>query len=193
MSRALYHICVVSVFFFLPGVSAQPGCMQEKWISLCWEAHLSVRITCCLCRTTTKLKRFSNTWTHATTVSVQLPAIRPFSICLPYFILSVGHGAIKRPLLKLEVTHIQLLCEHATWRHRDLWGDSCTCVCFSIYMHSTSLPVHADALMAIKIISLFKTHVHCSFLSQNLTHHSGIFSLLQCRYQCCSENVCTWK
>ncbi len=34
----------------LPGVSAQPGCMEEKWISLCWEAHLSVRITCCLCQ-----------------------------------------------------------------------------------------------------------------------------------------------
>ena len=40
----------VAAVVSVPGVSAQPGCMEEKWISLCWEAHLSVRITCCLCR-----------------------------------------------------------------------------------------------------------------------------------------------
>lgn len=37
------------LFSSLPGVSAQPGCMEENWISLCCEAHLCVRITCCLC------------------------------------------------------------------------------------------------------------------------------------------------
>lgn len=31
-----------------PGVSAQPGCMDEKWISLCWAAHSSVMVTCVL-------------------------------------------------------------------------------------------------------------------------------------------------
>lgn len=37
-----------------------------------------------------------------------------------YFILSVGHGPVKCPLLKLEVVHVQFLCEHATWRHSNL-------------------------------------------------------------------------
>lgn len=33
----------------LPGVSAQPGCMHEKWMAGCARAHRSVRTTCCLC------------------------------------------------------------------------------------------------------------------------------------------------
>lgn len=44
------------------------------------------------------------------------------SISLQYFVLSVGHGAVKRPLLKLEVVHVQLLCEHAARGHRHLRG-----------------------------------------------------------------------
>jgi len=39
-----------------------------------------------------------------------------------YFILSVSHRSIKRPLLKLQVVHVQLLREHAARRHGDL-GD----------------------------------------------------------------------
>lgn len=34
------------------------------------------------------------------------------AVQLHYFVLGVGHGAVKRPLLKLEVVHVQLLCEH---------------------------------------------------------------------------------
>lgn len=30
-----------------------------------------------------------------------------------YFVLSIGHGAVKCPLLKLQVVHVQLLCQHA--------------------------------------------------------------------------------
>lgn len=51
-------------FFSLPGVSAQPGCIQEKWMSLCWEAHLSVRITCCLCTQWHNTHKYTRAYTH---------------------------------------------------------------------------------------------------------------------------------
>lgn len=99
-------------FFSSPGVSAQPGCMLEKWISLCWAAHLSVRITCCLCQTK---KKNAYQYKYHNNSSVDRYVFQSL-----YFILSVGHGPVKCPLLKLEVVHVQFLCEHATWRHSNL-------------------------------------------------------------------------
>lgn len=32
---------------------------------------------------------------------------------LPHFVLSISHGAVKCPLLKLQVIHVGLLCKHA--------------------------------------------------------------------------------
>lgn len=32
---------------------------------------------------------------------------------LPHFILCISHGAVKCPLLKLQVIHVELLCKHA--------------------------------------------------------------------------------
>lgn len=50
-----------------------------------------------------------------------------------YFVLSVGRGAIKRPLLELEVVHVQLLCEHAARRHGDLEEEEgASMFCFSV-------------------------------------------------------------
>lgn len=42
----------------------------------------------------------------------------------PHFVLSVGRRAVKRPLLKLEVVHVQLLREHPARRHGDLRDDT---------------------------------------------------------------------
>lgn len=94
--------------------------MEKKWTSLCWLAHLSVRITCCLCWNDNTKKRHKNTDPCRRGFC---PAVLLLWIGLLYLVLSVGHGAIERPLLKLEVVHVQLLCEHATWRHSDLVGD----------------------------------------------------------------------
>lgn len=52
---------------------------------------------------------------------------------LPYFVLGIGHGAVKCPLLKLQVIHVQLLCKHASWWHSDLGGDKPIHVHFSTY------------------------------------------------------------
>lgn len=32
---------------------------------------------------------------------------------LPHFVLSISHRAVKCPLLKLQVIHVELLCKHA--------------------------------------------------------------------------------
>lgn len=111
-------------FFSSPGVSAQPGCMLEKWISLCWAAHLSVRITCCLCQTK---KKNAYQYKYHNNSSVDRYVFQSL-----YFILSVGHGPVKCPLLKLEVVHVQFLCEHATWRHSNLERkQKKSCICTS--------------------------------------------------------------
>lgn len=41
---------------------------------------------------------------------------------LPHFILCISHGAVKCPLLKLQVIHVELLCKHAARWHGDLEG-----------------------------------------------------------------------
>lgn len=111
-----------------------------------------------------------------------------------YFVLSVGHGAVKRPLLKLEVVHVQLLCEHAAWRHRDLGGEAVAHIYTKIYMHSVSLPDSESIFKCPKQICASSFFDITSVLfSWNSTHHSWVFNLLQCRYQCCGEDVCTWK
>lgn len=93
---------------------------------------------------------FSKTGIHVTVVSAP-----QFWICLLYFVLRVGHGAVKRPLLKLEVVRVQLLCEHATWRHGDL-GDRrwhvCTLFCANMLVE------HFTLLWKEINVSLFQMH-----------------------------------
>ena len=103
----------------LPGVSAQPGCIEEKWISLCWDAHLSVRITCCLYGHKTYTRNYKIM--HALTSFPVFSSSWLFFLWgKAYFILGVGHGAVKCSLLKLQIIQVQLLNQHAPGWHRDL-------------------------------------------------------------------------
>lgn len=173
--------------------------MEEKWTSLCWLAHLSVRITCCLCWNDNTKKRHKNTDPCRRGFC---PAVLLLWIGLLYLVLSVGHGAIERPLLKLEVVHVQLLCEHAAWRHSDLVGDGTYPMLLIRHdikdTHSESALVQRSGnkkhIWHSRFVSCyFLTWWAFFFFSQNSTHHSWVFDIRQCRYQCCGEDVCTWK
>lgn len=182
MSEAQLLFDHSSKWLCIPGVSAQPGCMEEKWTSLCWLAHLSVRIICCLCQNDNTKNPHKNTDPCR---SGFCPAVLLLWIGLLYLVLSVGHGAIKRPLLKLEVVHVQLLCEHASWRHRDLAGDSTYPILLIRHdvkdTHTVSPPscrglaVKASLTQQIWISLFF--YMMGVFFGQNSTHHSWVFDI----------------
>lgn len=79
-----------------------------------------------------KKKNFSTTWHHIAAISAT-----PFWMAPPfYLVLCVGHGAVKRALLKLKVVRVQLLCEHATWWHGDLGGGESSIFFFFFFKYA---------------------------------------------------------
>lgn len=109
LNGSVYLVCLPS-----PGAWRRSGPLCADWpISLWGSPVASVEIT------TQKKHENIDPCRRGFCLAVLL-----LWIGLLYLVLSVGHGAIERPLLKLQVVHIQLLCEHAAWRHSDLAGDS---------------------------------------------------------------------
>lgn len=173
MSRAWYHICVDSCFFLF----FFTWCVCPAWVHA-GEVDLFVLRGPPLCQNhLLSLQNDNKTKT--------IP--QHMDTCHNCFCPAASNTAV----LNLS----PLLCsERRPWCHQmspsRTGGHPHSASVWACHL-TTPWSVRRQLHMSTIYISLFQRHLHCSSLT--LTHHSGVFSLPQCRYQCCSENVCTWK